>query len=298
MSETTQPSLFEQPLAVESSPGVSSGMRRTRHWDWGLIAGSCVLGAWIVIAIFAPLLAPYNPNSPQFMSLLAPNSKNVFGTDQLGRDVLSRVLYGSRQDLFLAAVGAGVAMFLGSAIGIAVGYSRRWWSGLTMRFFDGLQAFPLLILALALVEALGPGSTTIIIALAVINVPLYVRIVRSQVLTLRERRFIEAAVAAGNPTYRILYRHILPNTLLPIIVQTTITLAYAVLVVAALSFLAVGVPPPTAEWGGMISTGYSSLLSGQWWLAIFPGAALITVIYAFHAIGDGLQRKFAIDRQA
>ena len=277
-----------------------SRSRRTLRWlrlNPELVAGCSLILGWIVIAAFAPLIAPHDPASTSFAALKSPGGANPFGTDRLGHDVFSRVLFAPRTDLYLAVSGTLIALAVGVLIAVPVGYTRRWWGDVVMRLFDGFQAFPVLILALALVQALGQGSGTIIASLAIINVPLFVRVVRGQVLSLREQRFVEAAVAAGNPTRRILFRHILPNATVPILAQATISIAYAILIVAALSFLSVGIKPPTAEWGQMISDGYQSLTTGQWWIAIFPGLAVVTVVLGFHLVGDGLQRAFAIQRR-
>ena len=270
---------------------------RTARRNSELTAGGALILAWVAVALLAPVLAPHDPSSTSFAALQAPGSGHLFGTDRLGHDVFSRVLYAPRADLYLAVSGILIALVVGVLIAVPVGFTRRWWGDVVMRFFDGFQAFPVLILALALVQALGQGSGTIIASLAIINVPLFVRVVRGQVLSLRERRFVEAAIAAGNPTRRILFRHILPNTTFPILAQATISIAYAIIIVAALSFLSVGIKPPTAEWGQMISDGYQNLTTGQWWIAIFPGLAVVTVVLGFHLVGDGLQRTFAIQRR-
>ena len=260
------------------------------------VGGALILG-WIAIALLAPVIAPHDPASTSFAALQGPGSDHLFGTDRLGHDVFSRVLWAPRADLYLAVSGILIALVVGVLIAVPVGFTRRWWGDVVMRFFDGFQAFPVLIMALALVQALGQGSGTIIASLAIINVPLFVRVVRGQVLSLREQRFVEAAIAAGNPTRRILFRHILPNATFPILAQATISIAYAIIIVAALSFLSVGIKPPTAEWGQMISDGYQNLTTGQWWIAIFPGLAVVTVVLGFHLVGDGLQRSFAIQRR-
>jgi len=284
-----------RPAPERVRRGRSLGRAARRNPE--LFAGAGIILAWIVIAIFSPLIAPHSPTSTNFPSLKGPGGANIFGTDQLGHDVFSEVLYASRVDLYLAVSGTLIGLVLGVLIAVPVGYTRRWWGDGVMRLFDGFQAFPVLILALALVQALGQGPSTIIAALAIINVPVFVRVVRSQVVSLREQRFVEAAIATGNPTRRILFRHILPNTTGPVLAQCTISIAYAVLVVAGLSFLSLGIKPPTPEWGAMIANGYGSLTTGQWWIATFPGLAVITVVLGFHLLGDGLQRAFVIQRR-
>lgn len=262
-----------------------------------LFLGVALVAAWALVAAFAPVLAPHDPTVSVNAGLLSPSSEHPFGTDRLGFDVLSRVLYAPRMDLYLAVVGTGIALVLGVLIGVPVGYTRSIWGDLVMRLFDGLQAFPLLILALALVASIGQGSDAIIIALAFINVPIFVRVVRGQVLSLRERRFVEAAVATGNPLHRILLRHILPNTYVPILAQATISVAFAIIVIAALSFLGVGIGPPTPEWGAMIQSGTQNIITGQWWVSVFPGLAVASVVLGFHLIGDGLQHRMSTARR-
>lgn len=281
----------EAPAVRRSLGGVLGG-RGT------LIAGSAIVIAWIIIALAAPLIANHNPRLPVGPSLAPPGGSFIFGTDSLGFDVFSRVVYAPRVDLFLAATGTLIALVLGTALGIAIGMARGLWADAPMRLFDALQAFPLLVLALALVAAVGQNSGSIIAAIAFINVPLFLRIVRSQVLSLRERRFIEAAIADGNPRWRILSRHILPNTMSPVLTQATNSIAFAVVVIAALSFLSVGLKPPTPEWGEMIQQGVQGIQSGQWWMSVFPGAALATLVFGFVLLGEGLQDVLNVERRA
>lgn len=287
---------------TEIRPRPSVPWRRTKRRlsaarrNVSLTIGLVILALWVLLAVFAGLIAPYDPGSTDFAALAAPSIEHPFGTDRLGHDVLTRVIFSAQQDLYLAVAGIAIAFIAGAAIGVAVGYTRRWWGDGVMRLLDGVQAFPLLILALALVQALGAGPTTIIVSLAIINVPQLIRVVRSQVLSIREQRYVEAAVAAGNPTRRVLFRHILPNASLPLLSQATIALAYSILVIAALSFLSVGIQPPAAEWGQMISDGYPALIGGQWWVSIFPGLAVVSVVLAFNLVGDALQQTFSHER--
>lgn len=262
-----------------------------------LIAGAAIVLAWIAVAAAAPLIAPYNPRLPVGPTLHPPGAGYLFGTDNLGFDVFSRVVYAPRADLFLAAGGTLIALVVGTSLGVVIGMARGLWGNAPMRLFDALQAFPLLVLALALVSAVGQNDGAIIIAIAFINVPLFLRIVRSQVLSLRERRFVEAAIADGNPRWRIMVRHILPNTMSPVLAQATNSIAFAVVVIAALSFLSVGLKPPTPEWGGMIQGGVQGIQSGQWWMSIFPGTALATLVLGFILLGEGLQDALNVERR-
>jgi peptide/nickel transport system permease protein len=223
---------------------------------------------------------------------MPPSAQHYFGTDNLGFDVFSRVLYAPRSDLLVACGGTLIAMAIGTVLGVAIGMARGVLSDAPMRLVDALQAFPLLILALTLVSALGQDDVSIIAAIAFINVPIFLRIVRAQVLSLRERRFVEAAIADGSPRWRVLLRHILPNTMGPVIAQTTVSMATAVIVVAALSYLTLGLKPPTPEWGDMIQAGTTALISGQWWMSVFPGVALGSLVCGFMLLGEGLQELF------
>jgi peptide/nickel transport system permease protein len=261
-----------------------------------LVAGALIVGAWIVIAVFAGPIATHNPRLPVGAPLTPPGHAYWFGTDNLGFDVFSRVVYAPRADLYLATVGTLIAVVIGTTLGIAIGMARGVLSDVPMRLFDALQAFPLLVLALALVAGIGQSPGAIIAAIAFINVPIFVRIVRSQVLSLRERRFVEAAVAEGNPRWRLLGRHIMPNVMSPVLAQATNSMAFAVVIIAALSFLSVGLKPPTPEWGQMIQAGAQGIQSGQWWMSIFPGAALATLVLGFILLGEGLQDLLKVER--
>jgi peptide/nickel transport system permease protein len=284
---------IDPPVREESARAADSSrwraLARMTGGRQGLIAGGAIVAAWVVVALAAPLIAPYDPRLPAGSPLDGPGRRYMFGTDTLGFDVFSRVVYAPRVDLLLAAGGMLVALVIGTALGAAIGMARGIWADAPMRVFDALQAFPLLVLALALVAAVGQDDGAIIAAIALINVPLFLRVVRSQVVSLRERRFIEAARADGNPEWRILVRHIMPNTITPVVAQATNSIAFAVIVIASLSFLSVGVKPPTPEWGQMIQAGAQGIQSGQWWMSVFPGAALAALVLGFVLLGEGLQ---------
>lgn len=272
------------------TPGEEAGATRLGRLRSSreLQIGIALVLAWGVIAIFAPLIAPHTPYAPTGDPLSGPSGSHPFGTDKLGFDVFSRVVYAPRLDLYIATAGTAIAAVIGWAIGVAVGYSRRLWSDGVVRVMDALQVFPLLVLALTFVAAVGKGPLPIIAAIAFVNVPIFARLVRSQVLTLRELRFVEAAIAVGNPTWRVLAKHVLPNTVVPVLVQASISVALAVLITAGLSFLGVGITPPSPEWGWMIANGTQNIVSGQWWISVFPGLAVATLVLGFHLIGDGL----------
>jgi peptide/nickel transport system permease protein len=280
-------------------PAETRTRRRTQLTRLGgrpaLIGGGAIVAMWILVALAAPLIAPHDPRVPVGSPLSPPGGDFLFGTDTLGFDVFSRVLYAPRVDLTLAAAGTSIALVTGMALGLVIGMAHGVWADAPMRVFDALQAFPLLVLALALVAAVGQNDRAIIAAIAVMNVPVFLRIVRSQVLFLRGRRFVEAARADGHPQWRILVRHIVPNTMGPVLAQAASSIAFAVVVIAALSFLAVGLKPPTPEWGQMIQTGSQGIQSGQWWMSVFPGGALATLVLGCVLLGEGLQDALDVE---
>lgn len=240
-------------------------------------------------ALFAPFLPLPNPTDQMLTARLKPPSPaHLLGTDQLGRDLLSRMVFGGRLSL---TVGLTVVVFAG-LVGILVGLISGYFGGLLeevlMRITDIFFAFPSLILAMAIAGALGPGLNNAMIAIAAVTWPIYARLVRAQVLSLKQQEFVEAAVALGAPTWRILFRHILPNTLAPILVQISFNMGSAILTAAGLSFIGFGAQPPTPEWGVMISEG-RQYLATHYWLSTFPGMAILITVTAFNLIGDGLR---------
>lgn len=242
------------------------------------------------VGIFAPLLAPYNPTSLNAnIANLAPSSKHLFGTDEFGFDVFSRVLYGPRYDLVIAVGAVGIGLLVGSSVGAVAGYLGGRVDELLMRLMDMLSAFPSFILALAVAAALGPSLPNLIAAIAVTNVPIYARLMRARLLSIRGSQYALAAVGVGNPGFRVLTVHLLPNSFAPIFVQSTLQSGYAILDAAGLSFLGVGIRPPAPEWGDMISIGSQYIDSGQWWSSLFPGIAIVLTVMSFNLIGDSLQ---------
>ena len=254
------------------------------------LLGFTVLLAIVVIAIFAPLIAPYSPNYTDASHPLQPPSRqHLFGTGIFGEDIFSRVLVGSRYDLGIALGAVGIGLVFGSAIGTVAGYIGGVVDEALMRFMDMVQAFPSFILALAVAGALGPSLPNLIAAIAVTNVPIYARLMRARLLSIRESQYALAAVGVGNPRRRVLYVHLLPNSFSPIFVQSTLQSGYAILDAAGLSFIGLGIRLPTPEWGVMISLGVTRIISGQWWPSFFPGLAIVTTVMCFNLIGDGLQ---------
>lgn len=243
----------------------------------------------VLSAVFASLLAPIDP-AQQILSqrLKPPTPGHWFGMDQLGRDVFSRLVFGARISLTIGLVVVGSAGSVGTLVGLLAGYTGGPLDELLMRLTDVFFAFPPLILAMAIAGALGPSLTNAMIAIAVVTWPVYARLVRGQVLSLREREFIEAAASIGASMPRILFRHLLPNALAPILVQASFDMGGAILSAAGLSFIGFGARPPTPEWGVMISEG-SKFFSTQPWLSFFPGLAILLTVAAFNLIGDGLR---------
>jgi peptide/nickel transport system permease protein len=263
-------------------------MRRLRRNRGAMVGLYCVV-LMVAAAILANRLAPYDPikMAPGF-GLLAPSREHVLGTDLLGRDVLSRVIHGARISLRVGLVSVGIAAILGTTLGLLAGYFGRWADLLIMRFIDLLLAFPNVLLALAIIAILGPSIFNLMIAVGISATPGYARLVRGSVLTAKANTYVEAATAVGVPDGLIIWRHILPNVLAPVIVLSTLGMAGAILTGAALSFLGLGVQPPTAEWGVMLSDG-RNYLRIAWWITTFPGMAIMVTVLAINMLGDGLR---------
>jgi peptide/nickel transport system permease protein len=267
---------------------VSSFVRRLGR-NRAAVVGAVILLLVVLIALFAPLVAPYPPNEQRFENyLLPPSSEHLFGTDEQGRDMFSRVVYGGRVSLRIGLVAVSIAAACGLVLGLVAGYYGRATDALIMRGMDIMLAFPEILLALAVVAILGPALTTVMIAVGIASIPHYTRVVRAAVLAARETEYIEAARVIGCPTPRIIMRHLLPNTLPPVLVMATTGTAAAIITGAALSFLGLGVQPPTPEWGSMLSGGREYLRHAAW-LTTFPGLAIVVTVIAINLVGDGLR---------
>ncbi len=244
----------------------------------------------VVLAAAGPWLAPYDPLASNTAEALKPPSHaHWFGTDQLGRDLLSRVVVATRLDLTISICAVMIAFAVGSAAGVTGGFYGGWTDRLIGRVLDTIMAFPLFVLAMGIVAALGNTVANIVYATAIINVPFYARLARSEVMVRREAGFIEAARLGGNGGVRILAVHLFPNCLPPMMVQISLNLGWAILNAAGLSFIGLGVRPPTPEWGIMVAEGAAFIVSGEWWIALFPGAALMLAVFCFNLLGDGLR---------
>lgn len=246
-----------------------------------------------LVAVFGPALAPYDPLAVDPANRLqGPSAAHWMGTDEYGRDIFSRVIYATRTDMVIASSAVGIAMIIGVFIGAVAGYFGGVVGEVSMRILDVIQAFPAFILAMALAVALGSGKSTIIYVVAFIMIPIFARLMRSEVLSARERGYTEAARCMGSSDVKIIFRQLLPNCITPILVQFALSMSYAILDAAALSFIGLGVRPPEAEWGSMVNAGVGYIASGQWWLSIFPGLVMAIAILGFNLLADGLRDVF------
>lgn len=251
---------------------------------FGLFALICLA------ALAGPMLAPYSPlQTNAAAALQPPTTAHWFGTDQLGRDIFSRVLVATRLDLLIALGAVLLSMVVGSVIGAVIGYWGGIGEAVVSRIVDVLMAFPLFVLAMALVAALGNTVINIVYATAIVNLPFYIRLARSEVRVRRELGYVEAARVGGSSDWRILTRFLLPNIASPLVIQASVNLGWAVLNAAGLSFLGLGVRPPTPEWGIMVAEGARFIASGEWWIAVFPGLALMVTVFTFNLLGDALR---------
>lgn len=273
------------PAIVSAGEDGASG-----RWNAQLVAGLSIFGILIVGAFVVPWLSPFDPELADPRSaLLPPSWTHPFGTDRSGLDIFVRSFAAAKLDLSIVFAGVLLGALIGIALGVAAGFSRGWIGEIVMRVTDVVQSFPLLILAIALVALAGNSLTNVVVALAFVNVPVFLRLTRGQVLSLREQRFIMAAVSLGNRTPRLLYRHILPNALGPATVQFGLSMGYGILTLAGLAFLGVGVQVPTPEWGSMILSGSSNITTGQWWTWLFPGIMLMIAVFGANLLSEGIE---------
>jgi peptide/nickel transport system permease protein len=250
----------------------------------------CVIGALLAAAALAPLIAPFDPDATDAAAALQSISwRHWLGTDVYGRDQLSRILFAARVDLFVPFAATSIALAIGSLTGAIAGYRGGILDQLVMRTVDAVLAFPALVLAMGLSAALGHSVGNLVAVLTIAQVPVYIRLIRGEMLRVREMEYAEAARTVGNPSWRIALVHLLPNCLPPLIVQATLAMGFAVLTMAALSFLGLGIRPPDSEWGEMTAEGASQMVTGEWWLFLFPGLAIMVTVLTFNLIGDGLR---------
>jgi peptide/nickel transport system permease protein len=260
------------------------------------VIGYGIVVATLLAALLAPLVAPYSPieaNPSQFLQ--PPGWHHLFGTDAVGMDVFSRTVYAPRIDLTIAIAGTLISSVVGSVMGALVGYYssgrgvRVWLAYGVMRAADVLQAFPVFVFAIALVASLGQSIQTVVLAIAFVNAPIYLRLMRSQVISIREMRYVEASLVAGLSDMRTIFRHIVPNAIGPVLAQLSVNVGWAILLTAGLSFVGAGVRAPTPEWGSMIAMGFQNVVTGQWWPSVFPGLALAVSVFGFSLVGLSIE---------
>ncbi|MBN1189393.1 MAG: ABC transporter permease [Dehalococcoidales bacterium] len=287
--------MYESEKAIEeieaTKPSISEIRRITRVMfsRWVVIAGAVIIVLLILVAIFAPLISPYDPNDIDLLHKLEhPSATHFLGTDDLGRDILSRIIYGSRISLLVGIVAVLTGGVVGMALGLVAGHFGGWTFTIIMRFIDALMALPPLILIMAIAAVLGGGLTNVLIALSIGMLPVYSRLMCGQVLTMKESDYVTAAYILGAGNMRIMLRHLVPNCLPPLLVLITINLGTAILMEASLSFLGIGIVPPTATWGAMTSAGYKFLMSNPIY-SMAPGVCILLVVLAFNMVGDGLR---------
>ncbi|WP_078549836.1 nickel transporter permease [Litchfieldia alkalitelluris] len=253
------------------------------------IVGMVIVLFFIILAVFAPWIAPQGIDDKELVKRLQPpSSEHWLGTDDFGRDILSRIIYGARISLWVGFFAVMASMVVGSFLGIVAGYYGRWIDTIISRVFDIMLAFPSILLAIAVVAILGPSLQNALIAIAIINVPNFGRLIRSKVLSVKEEEFITAAKSTGMRDARILFHHILPNSMAPIIVQGSLAIATAIIEAAALGFLGLGAQPPNPEWGKMLADSKNYLVQAPWTM-IFPGLAIMLTVLGFNLMGDGLR---------
>ena len=255
-----------------------------------IIVGGSLVTFLVAMAVFAPWIAPYDPTlvDPQ-IALEPPGGAHLFGTDDLGRDVLSRVIWGARISLSVGVIAVGIGFTIGVGLGLAAGYLGGAFDLIAMRAIDALLAFPALILAISITAALGPQIQNAMIAIGVVAIPLYTRLTRGQVLSVRERDYVTAARTVGARPLRIVLRHIFPNVTNALVVQATLSIAFAILAEASLSFLGLGAQPPTPTWGGDVNYSQRWLSNLMWWMSVGPGLAIFLAVFAFNFLGDALR---------
>jgi peptide/nickel transport system permease protein len=295
MTDAALPALTIADKADELESPARRALRRLFKRK-GAVAGLVVVATFILLALFAPLVAPYDPIATSWILVRkAPSAQHWFGTDDLGRDVLSRVMYGARASLLAGAISVGIALSIGVPLGLLSGYRGGFIDALISRITDAMLACPFLILAIALAAFLGPSLGNAMIAIGISATPIFIRLTRGQVMVVKVEDYVEAARAMGNPPWRIALFHILPNIMPPLLVQATLSIAAAIIAEAALSFLGLGQQPPSPSWGSMLNAAQRFLTNAPW-MSIWPGLAIFLVVVSLNLVGDGL--RDALDPRA
>ena len=284
--------------SAEATPILPAHVRATSLWrdalrrlarNRGALAGLILLALLALMAIGAPLLAPYDPNAiAPTANLTGPSAAHLFGTDQFGRDILSRIVFGARLSFEVGFIAVGLALIFGIVLGLTAGYYGGKPDAAISILIDIMLAFPGILLALAIIAILGPSLLNLMIAVGIAGIPTYTRLVRGATLSAKQQAYVEAARVSGATNSAIMFRHILPNVLAPVIVLATLGIGSAILVGASLSFLGLGAKPPTPEWGAMLSAG-RNYLSIAWWITLFPGLAIMVTVLSINMVGDGLR---------
>ena len=257
------------------------------------LLASALFAMFVLMAFFGPLLVPFDPlASDTAAALQPPSGAHWFGTDALGRDIFSRTVVATRLDLGIAVAAVVVSFAIGMPLGLAAGFFGGWWDRIVTRVSDTIMAFPLFVLAMGIVAALGNTVGNIVLATAIINLPFYVRVARAEANVRRTAGWVEAARLAGNGNARILAVHLFPNSLPPAMVQVSLNMGWAILNAAGLSYIGLGVRPPQAEWGILVAEGAQFIVSGEWWVSFFPGAMLMLAVFTFNLLGDALRDIF------
>lgn len=279
------------PSQAKVSPRTSLGnvWRRFRKSTSGKI-GAVIVIVFVLLALLAPILKPYDASLDRSYAdiLKPPSASHWFGTDNLGRDIATRVLHGARISLQVGILATLVAMVIGSFFGILAGFYGKWMDGITGWFSDVLMAFPGILLAIGIVAVAGPGITNTMLAVSIVQVPVYLRLARSVVMSIREREYIQAAQALGSSSFRVMARHVLPNSLTPLVVQASLSIATATIEAAALGFLGLGAQPPMPEWGTMLADAKDYYQTAPWTM-LFPGLAILLTVLGFNLLGDGVR---------
>jgi peptide/nickel transport system permease protein len=285
--------MSEITLPKGEASGLAATLKHARYVIGENPVTGFAFGLFVIIviaAVLGPYIVPYDPlASNTAMALKPPSRAHWFGTDQLGRDVFSRVVSATRLDFIIAVFSVALVFLMGGLAGVAAGFFGGWTDRVVSRIADTIMAFPLFVLAMGIVAALGNTVQNIILATAIVNFPLYARIARTEANVRRDAGFVQAARLSGNGEFRILLTQILPNIMPIMIVQMSLTMGYAILNAAGLSFIGLGVRPPDAEWGIMVAEGAAFMVSGEWWIAFFPGLALMIAVFCFNLLGDGLR---------
>ena len=283
------PSLIPASATTERPTGFWADALRRVARTRAAVVGGLVVVTFVVVALFAPLLTPYDPVKGRLVERLqGPSATHWLGTDELGRDMLSRILYGARITIQIQLAAVTLALAIGTALGLTAGYVGRWPDLVIMRLMDILMAFPGIFLALAIIAALGTGLVNVVMAAGISLVPQFARVVRGSVLGLRELEFVQAARALGHGDAAIVFRYVLPNSLAPLIVQTSLRMATVLLTASGLSFLGLGVQPPSPEWGAILSNARTYMITAPH-VATMPGLAIMLVVLGFNLLGDGLR---------